>query len=88
LWAGSLALILGVFFLGQVFVLRNDFAYKLYSPDEFSEKEVFGFAPYWTFSNMEEIDWDVLTTFAYFSLPVNFDGTISKNTYEQVKKPF
>lgn len=38
--------------------------------------EVFGFAPYWKFSSLQNIDFSVLTTFAYFGIPVNSDGTL------------
>lgn len=39
--------------------------------------EVFGFAPYWTFDNLQNIDFNVLTTLAYFSVPVRADGTLN-----------
>ncbi len=38
--------------------------------------EVFGFAPYWKFDSLQNIDFSVLTTFAYFGIPVNSDGTL------------
>ena len=44
--------------------------------------EVFGFAPFWSLTKMNGIDWSALTTFAYFSLPVNSDGTIDKTSFE------
>jgi spore germination protein YaaH len=47
-----------------------------------SDYEVFGFAPYWTLSKIDNIDWDTLTTFAYFSLPVSYDGSIDRSSYE------
>lgn len=40
--------------------------------------EVFGFAPHWTMDKMRNIDFNVLTTLAYFSIPVNPDGTLDK----------
>ncbi len=38
--------------------------------------EIFGFAPYWKFDNLDNVDFSVLTTFAYFGVPVNSDGTL------------
>lgn len=40
--------------------------------------EVFGFAPYWKFDSLGNVDFSVLTTFAYFGVPVNPDGTLDK----------
>lgn len=37
--------------------------------------QVFGFAPYWTFQNLDAVDFSVLSTFAYFGITVNPDGT-------------
>lgn len=44
--------------------------------------EVFGFAPYWSLSKMDGVDWSTLTTFAYFSLPVDANGAIDRSSYE------
>lgn len=41
-----------------------------------SSNEVFGFAPYWKFDNLDNVDFTVLTTFSYFGIPVNSDGTL------------
>lgn len=41
-----------------------------------NSKEVFGFAPYWTMDQLDNVDFSVLTTFAYFGIPVNGDGTL------------
>lgn len=38
--------------------------------------EVFGFAPYWNINKLGNVDFSVLTTFAYFGVPVNGDGTL------------
>lgn len=38
--------------------------------------EVFGFAPYWNLSKMDNVNFDILTTMAYFDLPVNQDGSV------------
>lgn len=42
--------------------------------------EVFGFAPYWTLGKMENVDFGVLTTLAYFGVGVNPDGTLDENS--------
>lgn len=39
--------------------------------------EIFGFAPYWTFNNVQNVDFNLLTTLAYFDIPVNYDGTLN-----------
>ncbi|HRN96789.1 MAG TPA: glycoside hydrolase family 18 protein [Candidatus Levybacteria bacterium] len=41
-----------------------------------SQKEVFGFAPYWTINKLENVDFNVLTTLAYFGVPVKGDGSL------------
>lgn len=38
--------------------------------------EVFGFAPYWTFDKLDNIDFNTLTTFAYFGVPVDSEGNL------------
>lgn len=43
-----------------------------------SSKEVFGFAPFWTIDKLDGIDFEVLTTLAYFGVPVLGDGTLDK----------
>lgn len=40
------------------------------------EYEVFGFAPYWTFNKLDNIDFNTLTTFAYFGVPVDGEGNL------------
>lgn len=40
------------------------------------EYEVFGFAPYWNIDKLDNINFNVLTTLAYFDLPVNSSGYI------------
>lgn len=44
-----------------------------------NKKEVFGFAPYWTFDKVDNTDFDVLTTLAYFGVPVDTYGNLDKN---------
>lgn len=43
--------------------------------------EIFGFAPYWTFDKLDNIDFNLLTTFAYFGVPVDASGNLDKNDY-------
>ncbi len=80
-----MTLVVGVFFLG-LFLTSRPAIQRLISPipnhTKVAQKEVFGFAPYWTLSKLDNIDWNTLTTFAYFSLPVGADGTIDKTSYE------
>lgn len=44
-----------------------------------SQKEVFGFAPYWTFDKLNTVNFDVLTTFAYFGVEVGPGGYLVKD---------
>lgn len=43
--------------------------------------EVFGFAPYWTFDKLDNIDFDTLTTLAYFGVPVQGSGDLDREDY-------
>ncbi len=43
-----------------------------------SNKEVFGFAPYWNMDKLNNIDFKVLTTLAYFDASINPDGTLDR----------
>lgn len=38
--------------------------------------EVFGFAPHWTFNRLDNVNWDVLTTLAYFGMEIDEYGNI------------
>lgn len=38
--------------------------------------EVFGFAPYWNINKLDQVDFNVLTTFAYFGVPVKANGAL------------
>lgn len=38
--------------------------------------EVFGFAPYWTINKLDNVDFGVLTTLAYFGYEINPDGSV------------
>lgn len=80
----SSILVFGIFFLGVFSLNYNSFISRFVSPirAETTKKEVFGFAPHWTLSKLSNVDWRLLTTFAYFSLPVDASGAIDRNTYE------
>lgn len=41
-------------------------------------KEVFGFAPFWTFNKLSNIDFETLTTLAYFGVPVTVTGDLDR----------
>ena len=62
------------------------FSYNSLSPIVKAEnrktgKEVFGFAPYWTINKLQNVDFNVLTTFAYFGIPVKSDGELDNKDY-------
>lgn len=42
-------------------------------------REVFGFAPYWNFDKLDNIDFDTLTTLAYFDVKVDAQGNLIKD---------
>src|SRR5438105_1327355 len=44
------------------------------------QKEVFGFAPYWTLWQESSFDYNVLSTIAYFGLPLSWDGNWETNS--------
>jgi spore germination protein len=41
--------------------------------------EVFGFAPYWTINKLDNVDFNTLTTFAYFGVEIGGDGSLVKD---------
>lgn len=43
-------------------------------------KEVFGFAPYWTINKLSAVDFNTLTTLAYFDAPVDGNGDIDRSS--------
>lgn len=43
-----------------------------------SSYEVFGFAPYWTIDKLNNINFNALTTLAYFSIPVDGQGYLDR----------
>lgn len=52
-------------------------------PLEESKKghEIFGFAPHWNISKLDNIDFDALTTLAYFGVPIKADGGLNRADY-------
>lgn len=40
------------------------------------DRQVFGFAPHWTFHKLDNVDFNVLTTLAYFDAKLSRDGNI------------
>lgn len=42
--------------------------------------EVFGFAPYWTLSDLENVNFEVLTTLAYFDVEILPDGSVNTDS--------
>lgn len=71
-------------------VISNIFAFNILSPfsgnslQSLSEEqtkhthEVFGFAPHWTINKLENVDFNVLTTLAYFGIEVDDEGNMEK----------
>jgi spore germination protein YaaH len=41
--------------------------------------EVFGFGPFWTINKLDNVDFNTLTTFAYFGVPVLADGSLDRD---------
>ena len=52
--------------------------------------EVFGFAPYWTFNKLQNVDFEVLTTMAYFGVEVDGEGNLDRESkgYETYKSEY
>ncbi len=48
---------------------------------KYSNHEIFGFGPYWTINKLDNVDFNVLTTFSYFGVPVNYDGTLDRTDH-------
>jgi spore germination protein YaaH len=84
LWVISSVIVCATFLSGLFMVSHNQNIQLLTHPQVIAKtnNEVFGFAPYWSLSKMDNINWSTLTTFAYFSLPINANGTIDRNSYE------
>lgn len=45
-----------------------------------ASKEIFGFAPYWNMDKLGDVDFNILTTFAYFGVEVLADGNLDKDS--------
>lgn len=43
-------------------------------------KEVFGFAPFWTFDQLDNVDFNILTTFSYFGVDVSSEGDLDRSS--------
>lgn len=41
--------------------------------------QVYGYAPYWTINKLDNVDFNVLTTFAYFGVPIKTDGSLDRS---------
>lgn len=46
--------------------------------------EVFGFAPHWTINKLDNVDFNVLTTLAYFGVGINTDGSMDQDAGYEV----
>lgn len=72
-----------------VFMLRKDAPPSLISPlpdsgfyaqKERAEKyEIFGFAPYWNLHKLNNVDFNTLTTLAYFGIAVDSEGSFAQD---------
>lgn len=85
-------LFLASFCLMLIFIIGSAEGQKLINPlvsplKSLSEKEtkkgheVMGFAPFWTINKLDNVDFNILTTFAYFGVPVKSDGALDKDDY-------
>lgn len=56
---------------------------RINKTSEFSNNEtgyeVLGFAPFWTINKMKNVDFDALTSLAYFGITINEDGSFDKS---------
>jgi spore germination protein YaaH len=87
-----MTLFLASFCLMLVFILGSEGGQKLISPlvaplqsltnDQTKHgHEVMGFAPFWTINKLDNVDFDTLTTFAYFGVPIKSDGSLDREDY-------
>lgn len=67
------------FTVGSIFQDKNHVASLQQNPLK-NNYEVFGFAPYWTLNKMDNVDFSVLTTMAYFGIGVNADGSLDETS--------
>src|SRR6266542_2854401 len=54
---------------------------NIFGPEPTNAHEVFGFASYWTLGKLDNVDFNVLTTLAYFDVKVNADGSLARDDY-------
>lgn len=58
-------------------------ATNVLSPLKENEKkkgyQVYGYAPHWMINRMDNVDFNVLTTFAYFGVPIQTDGSLDRS---------
>lgn len=76
-------IILGICFQSGVSLISSLIFPQVHSIETDINKgkyEVFGFAPHWTLNKLDNVDFDVLTTLAYFDVGVNVDGSLDKNS--------
>lgn len=66
-------------FKGIITILKNNFTVIKPVEAKTHDKEILGFAPYWTINKLDSVDFSTLTTLAYFDLPIQADGKIDKN---------
>lgn len=87
-----ITILLASFCLMLIFIITSQKGQQLIAPfisplhslsEEETKKghEVFGFAPYWTIDKLDNVDFSILTTLAYFGVSVKFDGSVDKNDY-------
>jgi spore germination protein YaaH len=75
-----LVLISPTFSLPNIAAFINPMADSMKVSAKSSNHEVLGFAPYWTIKKLQNIDYQTLTTLAYFGLPITADGTYDINS--------
>lgn len=65
----------GIPILSQIF----NTLYPLSEEELKDTYEIFGFAPYWTINKLDNVDFGVLTTLAYFGYEINPDGSVMRD---------
>lgn len=84
------AIVISIAYLIVTFINTTNPVNKFLSPiasDKYLESlkdvkntgEVFGFAPYWNFDKLDNINFDTLTTLAYFDIKVDSQGNLITN---------
>lgn len=77
---------------GYLFIFYTSFSLKNENPvsyleNQFSEKQVIGFLPYWLLSKAKADYSDYINTLTYFGLIIDTDGTILKMQNPQENEP-